>query len=111
VQRHPALVVGVDDLVAGRRRLGQDAEPRERVLARALDERAGRDCAAAASVEAVAAGDDVAVQLAQLAVLPVADDGALPLQALDATTSDSKKSGSPEASRASMRSLTTSCWP
>ena len=61
VEREAALVVRVDQLVVRRRRLGEDAEPRERVrrARRSVSAPCGIDCAADA-VEAVAAGDEVA---------------------------------------------------
>ncbi len=42
-QREAALVVGVDELVARRRDVGQDAEPAERVVALVRAQHAGRD--------------------------------------------------------------------
>ena len=64
-QREAALVVGVDQLVGRGRRLGQDAEPGERIDALVDSCSAPAGIAGAAdAVEAVAAGDEVAVQLA-----------------------------------------------
>jgi hypothetical protein len=73
VQREAALVRGVDQFVRGRRDLGQDAEPAERVLARAVREDAVGDGVAADAVEAVAAGDRPAAELVVAAVVAVAD--------------------------------------
>src|SRR5215211_847171 len=72
VQREPTLVVRVDQLVVRRRRLGEDPEPAERVLARELGQHPGRDRPAAGPVVAVAAGDEVTCELAPF---PFVDEG------------------------------------
>ena len=54
-------MVGVDQLVVGRRHLGQHAQPAERILPLEGLQRAFRDGPAADAVIAVAAGDEVAV--------------------------------------------------
>src|SRR5262249_62400058 len=63
----------VDQLVRHRRRFGQDAEPREWIVAVVERERAGRDRWPADAVEAAAAGDEVAGECLLLAVLAIAD--------------------------------------
>ena len=63
-EREAVGVAGVDQLVAGRLRLGQDAEPGEGVEPVVDGHRGGRDRRAADAVEAVTAGDEVAVQRA-----------------------------------------------
>ena len=69
-QREAALVVGVDQLVRGRRRLGQDAEPAERIDPEVvLAHAAFRNGRAADAVAAVAAGDEVAGEFLVLALL------------------------------------------
>ena len=57
-------MVGVDQLVAGRRRLGQNAEPPCRIDPEiVLPDGAGRDRRTADAMAAVAAGDEVADEL------------------------------------------------
>ena len=73
VQREPALVRGVDQLVRRGGDLGEDPEPAERVLARALGQHAVGDGVAADAVEAVAAGYRLAVELLLGAFVAVAD--------------------------------------
>ena len=96
-QREAALVVGVDELVVRRR------EPRRGSRASRTGSRA-RTCAArpsgmlgaADAVEAVAAGDHVALELLRLALLSVADPRALRGRGrARATSSTSKSSGAP----------------
>src|SRR5207245_1923300 len=60
-EREAARMVRVDELVARRRRVGEDPEPAERILA--LERAQHRsDRGPADAVEAVAAGDHVAVE-------------------------------------------------
>ena len=59
--------VGVDQLVVDGRRIGEDAEPAEGIDALVDADRLLRDRLAADAVEAVAAGDEVAVDLVALA--------------------------------------------
>ena len=67
---------------------------------------------AADAVEAVAAGDHVALELVPLAVVRNGSAGSLGVELVDATTSStSKRSGSSLSIRAAIRSLTTSVWP
>src|SRR3954470_6560955 len=74
-QREAALVAGVDQLVRGGRRLGEDAEPAERVDAEVVvaDGALGHGGPADA-VAAVAAGDEIADELSGLALLGRAGD-------------------------------------
>jgi hypothetical protein len=62
-QGEAALVVGVDQLVADRRHLGQQAEPAEGIDALETARWRLRHAGAADAVEAVAAGDEVAFDL------------------------------------------------
>src|SRR6185503_3746695 len=75
-EREAALVMRVDELVHRRRHLRENAEPAERICAL---ERLSRNRLPADAVEAVAAGDRVALQLAAR----VADDAADRVDALD----------------------------
>src|SRR6185437_12563756 len=63
----------VDELVARRGHVGQDPQPAERVVALAHPYDAGRDGLTRDAVEAVAAGDEVAAQLAPAALVAVGD--------------------------------------
>ena len=83
-QREAALVMGVDQLVVRRRDRGEDAEPAERVLARERPQDARRDARPADAVEAVAAGDDVALELVLPALVREQDTRPLRLEVLDA---------------------------
>ena len=112
-QREAALVVGVDQLVRGRRRLRQDAEPGERIDALEDGQHARRNRRPADAMEAVAAGDEVAVR-ARCASPSVRKR----MQRLSASKScDARlprprtRIAPPSASRAAIRSFTTSCWP
>ena len=62
-QREAALVERVDELVGGRRRLGENPEPAERVDALVDGEHAGWNRRPADAVKAIAAGDEIAVNL------------------------------------------------
>src|SRR5689334_15748231 len=68
-QRKAALVVRVDQLVRYRRRVGEDAEPAERVDALVGGDAIFRNARAAHAVVAVAPGDEVALQPMLAAVL------------------------------------------
>src|SRR6266702_7165774 len=68
-ERKAAGVVGVDEFVADRRRIGQNAEPAERIDPLELLDRRRRDAGAADAVKAVATGDEVAIDLVGDAVL------------------------------------------
>ena len=70
-----ALVRDVDELVRHRRRVGQEAQPAERIVALEGRQRAGGHALAAHAVEAVAAGDEVARELVLVAAVAVAHDG------------------------------------
>ena len=112
VQREAALVVGVDQLVARGRDGGQDAQPAERVLARVRAQRRLGNGRAADAVEAVAAGDEVALELLRPARRARKRmRGRSPSRSCTLTPSTSNSSGAPLASRAAIRSLTTSVWP
>src|SRR5262249_10186440 len=60
-QREAAIVVRVDEFFRGGRGLGEDAEPAEGIVAIVCGEHAVWNCGAGNSVEAVTAGDEVAV--------------------------------------------------
>src|ERR1700681_4205988 len=68
IERESALMVGVDQLIMGGRRDGQDAEPCERIRALEGGEHASGNRWPAHAVKTVAAGDDVAYELDLLAV-------------------------------------------
>src|SRR6476661_9199448 len=68
-ERKAAGMVGIDQLVADRRRLGQNTEPAERIDPLELLDRRSRNAGAADSVKAVAAGDEVAIERVGDAVL------------------------------------------
>ena len=72
-ERKASLVVGVNQFVVDRRRLRQDAEPAERIDPLEGLDRRRLDAGAADAVEAVAAGDEIAVDLAGHAVLDIGD--------------------------------------
>src|SRR5215207_2775313 len=82
VQREPAIVVAVDQLVVRRRRLREDPEPAERVIARELGEHTARDRVAADAVVTVAAGNEVAAELPSFAVVDEPDRRRLRLEAV-----------------------------
>src|ERR1700681_728053 len=67
IERESALMVGVDQLVMGGRRGGQDAEPGERIRALERGEHAGGNRTPAHALKTVAAGDNVARELDLLA--------------------------------------------
>ena len=71
-QRKPALVARVDELVAGRRRLGEDPEPAERVDAFVDVQHAIRNRRTADAVKSIAAGDEIAVHLVFGVAMPEA---------------------------------------
>src|SRR5262249_8266482 len=64
---------GVDQLVFGRRRFGQNADPAEGIFAIIGRERGGRNARPANAVKAVAPANEVAAELGLLAVVPEAD--------------------------------------
>ena len=68
-------VVGIDEFVVAGRHVGQDTEPAEGIDALVFLADGGGDRAAADAVVAVAAGDDVAVQVVRLVGVGVADAG------------------------------------
>src|SRR5262249_32376338 len=61
-EREAALVGDVDQLVRYRRRVGKHAQPAERIVLFVDAQLLGRNAGAADAVEAVAAGDEVALQ-------------------------------------------------
>ena len=69
VEREAALVIRVDQFLMRRRRLGEDAEPRERINALEQARARLRHRLPADAVESVASGDDVAGNLGGLAVV------------------------------------------
>ena len=78
------LVAGVDQLLRGRRRGRQDAEPGERIDPLEDLEHAVRHARPADAVEAVAAGDEVAAHFQRGVVLPEADHGLGTLEVVQA---------------------------
>src|SRR6185295_5647977 len=72
-QRETAVGRYVDQLVPGRRHIGQDAQPAERIDALVSAELARRNAAAADAVIAVAARDEVAFEASRLAAMCVRD--------------------------------------
>src|SRR5947209_20606682 len=73
----------VNQLVRRRRRLDQDAEPAEGIDARELVAQARGDGGARDAVEAVAAGDELALELHQSSVVVVADLGLARVEVID----------------------------
>ena len=73
VEREAAVGVGIDQLVIRRRRLRQNAEPAERIIALEHAEHAVGNARPADAVEAVAAGDEVAIDLLRAALMREAD--------------------------------------
>src|SRR6185295_6785695 len=61
-EREAALVRDVDQLLRHRRRVGEHAQPAERIVFLGDAQLLGRDAGAADAVEAVAAGDEIALQ-------------------------------------------------
>ena len=76
-------MAGVDQFVAGRRGLGEDAEPGEGVDALEDAHRRGRHGGAADAVEPVGAGDDVALQDVIGAIVAEVDAGVWGIDAGD----------------------------
>jgi hypothetical protein len=74
-QGEPPVVPRIDQLLRGAFRLREDAEPSERVHVRIVRARSRGDGLAADSVESVAAGDEVAGDLALAASVAEADAG------------------------------------
>ncbi len=72
-QCEAALMADIHVLFGRRRRLGQDTQPTERILALEHAQRAGGDRWTAHPVEAVAARDHVAIDRARGAFMPIAD--------------------------------------
>src|SRR4051812_29787515 len=87
-QAEAALVVGVDQLLRRRRDLGEDPEPGEGIDTVELGEHAGRDRLARHAVEAVAAGDDVALERLRLALVCERDARRVAVDALEAEVGD-----------------------
>src|SRR5262245_66499493 len=63
VERKAALVIGVDQLFVGRRRLQENAHPAERIFAVVDRQHARRDARPADAMEAVTAADEIASDL------------------------------------------------
>src|SRR5215813_6554085 len=70
VKRKAALVIGIDQLVLGRRRFGQNPDPAEWIFAIIGRERGGRNARPANAVKSVATADEVAGELRLLTVVP-----------------------------------------
>ena len=83
-QREAALVVGIDQLVGCRRGFGQNPEPAEWVGLLVNAQNARGDRRPADSVEAVAARDEIARDLALFAAAAEVDARRLALEAVDA---------------------------
>src|SRR6266568_1035015 len=66
VEPEAALMVGVDELLAGRRRFRENAEPAERIFPLEARQRATRNAGPAHAMGAVAAGDEIAIDLGDL---------------------------------------------
>ncbi len=77
-QGEAALMVGIDQLFGAGRHVGQDAQPAEGINPLELAAHTRRDGLAADAMEAVAAGDELAVQPVGLAVLVVGYIGISP---------------------------------
>src|SRR5262245_25845071 len=77
-------MIGVDQLVLRRRRLRQNADPPERVFAVVFGEHAGGNARSANAVEAVAAADEVTVELLELTFVAEPDLRRSPREIVDA---------------------------
>src|SRR5712691_7050563 len=78
----------IHELVDRRRDRGEDSEPTEWILAAERLQHGGRDRIAADTVESVAAGDDVALELVLLSVVREPDPRALGVEVVDADVVD-----------------------
>src|SRR5437764_8827048 len=77
-------MIGIDQLVIGRRRFRQDADPAERIFAIVDPERIGGNARPANAVKAVAAGDEIAIELLEFALLAKANAWPAGLELMDA---------------------------
>src|SRR5262249_26219348 len=73
VKREAALVIGIDQLVVRRRRFRENADPAKRILAIVFGDDAHRNARPANAVKAVAAADEIAVELLRQAGVAEAD--------------------------------------
>jgi hypothetical protein len=78
-QREAALVIGIDQFIGDRRLVDQDAQPAKRVDAFVTPENILRDALAANAMEAVAAGNEVALDLLYRSAMAVAHAAAVRL--------------------------------
>jgi hypothetical protein len=88
VQREAALVPGVDELIGARRRLGEDPQPAEGIDELVVGNDPVGDRGAAYAVEAIAAGDEVALQLSRRAAVFVCDARPLAVDVMDRYVGD-----------------------
>src|SRR5262245_61803113 len=63
VKRKAALMIGIDQLMLGRRGFGEDPDPPERIFAIIGRQRRGRNARPANAVKTVATADEVAGEL------------------------------------------------
>ena len=101
VEREAALVIGVDQLVARRRRLRQDAQPARTDRCARTPRARRRESRPAHAVKAVATGDRVAAKLELLALAPEANRAVTPIDVVRASRrSTSNRMSAAAASRA-----------
>ena len=104
-------MIGVDELVVARRHVGEDAEPAERIDA--LISRAGAvgDRLAARPVEAVAAGDEVAVDALPAPSVRVGDGRRIAVDVVQRHVGRLADDLQPALRAAAIRSRVSSVWP
>src|SRR4051794_37877103 len=73
VERKAALVIGIDQLFGGGGRLGENADPPERIFAIVEQHPPRRDAGAADAMEAIAAADEIALDLLVAAAMTEAN--------------------------------------
>ena len=88
MEREAPIVLRVDELLGGRRNRGEDPEPGERILMLVDRDGSAWNGASADATEPVAAGDEVAAQLAQSRLVATADEGVLAGQLVEADVID-----------------------
>ena len=101
----------IDQLLGHRRRLGEDAEPAERVDALMRGDRSCRHALAADAVKAVAASDEVAVDLQRVAAGAAGHPRLVGEDVVQADLARGVDVFAPAAARPSMRSLVISVCP
>src|SRR6516164_1046894 len=74
-QSETPFMMRIDELLGGRRGLGQNSQPSERIILLIDGKSARGDGGAADAVEAVAAGDEITRQLLLAAVMAESDPG------------------------------------